>query len=167
MKQPKHQLTVCALVLFGVLTTASAAERMKVKIIDRQSNETQYTYVVPGHSSSNSRTDVNCYGGGANVNCSGSTRTTGTSSPARIRSYELRGATFTLLLPDDRVVLVNCDRKLNMGWGMNTFRSCRMPLKDEIQVEFKGDKAKLMWPVSIDGKKLQSETYKILAVFDE
>ena len=27
-----------------------------------------------------------------------------------------------------------------------------------------GDKAKLNWPVSIDGKKMESETYKILAV---
>jgi len=27
-----------------------------------------------------------------------------------------------------------------------------------------GDKAKLKWPVSIDGKKMQSETYKIIAV---
>jgi hypothetical protein len=31
-------------------------------------------------------------------------------------------------------------------------------------VEFSGDNAKLTWPVSIDGKKLQSETYKILGV---
>jgi hypothetical protein len=30
--------------------------------------------------------------------------------------------------------------------------------------EFDGDKAKLKWPVSLDGKKNESETYKILAV---
>jgi hypothetical protein len=39
-----------------------------------------------------------------------------------------------------------------------------MPLVDNIDVEFAGDKAKLQWPVSIDGKKLTSETYKILGV---
>jgi len=30
--------------------------------------------------------------------------------------------------------------------------------------DFKGDKAKLVWVVSLDGKKMQSETYKVLAV---
>jgi hypothetical protein len=38
---------------------------------------------------------------------------------------------------------------------------------NNIQVQFHGDKAKLRWPVSIDGKKLESETYKILAVLDK
>jgi hypothetical protein len=36
---------------------------------------------------------------------------------------------------------------------------------DTIQAEFKGDSAKLTWSVSIDGKKTQSETYKIIAVY--
>jgi hypothetical protein len=37
----------------------------------------------------------------------------------------------------------------------------------KFQAEFDGDKAKLKWPVSIDGRKMQSETYKILAVLDK
>ncbi len=41
-----------------------------------------------------------------------------------------------------------------------------MPLVDEIQAGFDSDKAKLIWPVSIDGKKMESETYKILAVLN-
>ncbi len=41
-----------------------------------------------------------------------------------------------------------------------------MPLVDDIQVEFKGKNAKLTWPVSLDGKKFESERYKILAVFE-
>jgi hypothetical protein len=43
-------------------------------------------------------------------------------------------------------------------------RSCRIPLLDEVQAEFRGDSAKLEWVVSLDGKKAQSETYKILAI---
>jgi hypothetical protein len=39
-----------------------------------------------------------------------------------------------------------------------------MPLVDTIQAEFNGDKAKLIWVVSLDGKKTQSETYKVLAI---
>jgi hypothetical protein len=42
-----------------------------------------------------------------------------------------------------------------------------MPIVDELQVEFSGDSAKLKWPVSIDGKKLESETYKILGILDK
>ena len=42
-----------------------------------------------------------------------------------------------------------------------------MPLVDDIQAEFHGDKAKLIWVVSLDGKKMQSETYKVLAVLDK
>ncbi len=32
------------------------------------------------------------------------------------------------------------------------------------QAEFDGDKAKLIWPVSLDGKKTDSETYKVLGI---
>jgi hypothetical protein len=42
-----------------------------------------------------------------------------------------------------------------------------MPLVNDIQVEFKGKNAKLIWTASIDGKKFDSETYKILAVLDK
>jgi len=38
---------------------------------------------------------------------------------------------------------------------------------NEIEVDFHGDGAKLTWPVSLDGKKMQSETYKILSIFDK
>ena len=50
--------------------------------------------------------------------------------------------------------------------GLNV-GACRMPLVNNIQAEFDGDKAKLRWKVSIDGKKWESETYKILAVLDK
>jgi hypothetical protein len=43
-------------------------------------------------------------------------------------------------------------------------RSCRQPLVDDVQVEFKGKDAKLYWPVSLDGNTFESETYTILAV---
>ena len=42
-----------------------------------------------------------------------------------------------------------------------------MPLVNDIQAEFDGDNAKLRWPVSLDGRKTKSETYKILAVLNE
>jgi hypothetical protein len=77
------------------------------------------------------------------------------------------GATFSLLLPDGRVAVVNCASKYKLKGDYINQRSCRMPLVDDIRVEFKGKNAKLIWPVSLDGKKFESETYKILAVLDK
>jgi hypothetical protein len=156
-------LIVCV-VLF---TTAPAfAQKLSVKIIHREDNETDYTYVVPGYSSSNSNTIVNCSGDSSNVNCNGSTTTSGVSTASHEVSYHVRGATFTLELPDGRRAVVNCEAKFQerMAGAQGNHRSCRVPLVDEIEAEFNGDKAKLKWNVSLDGKKSASETYKILAV---
>ena len=140
----------------------------EVRIIDRQDSATNYTYVVPGYWNSTSNTNVNCFDNIYNVNCNGSTRTTGSGAPAQRVSYQVNGATFSLQLPDGRVAVVNCASKLNWtDWSNPTvYRSCRIPLVNNIQAEFDGDNAKLWWPVSIDGRKMESETYKILAVLD-
>jgi hypothetical protein len=42
-----------------------------------------------------------------------------------------------------------------------------MPIVDDIDVEFSKDNAKLIWPVSLDGKKMESETYKILGILNK
>jgi hypothetical protein len=83
-------------------------------------------------------------------------------------SYQVRGATFTLRLPDGRLAVVNCESKFKerMAGPAGNHRSCRQPLVDNIQADFHGDKAKLEWVVSLDAKKTQSETYKILAILD-
>jgi hypothetical protein len=61
---------------------------------------------------------------------------------------------------------VNCEGKFKerMAGPAGNHRSCRIPLVDEFNVDFKGDNAKLEWPTSIDGKKMESETYKILGI---
>ena len=81
-------------------------------------------------------------------------------------SYQVRGATFSLQLLDGRVAVVNCDSKFaeRMAGPAGNQRSCRQPLVDNIRAEFHGDKAKLEWVVSLDGTKMQSETYKVLAI---
>lgn len=156
--------------LIGVFILSSVTpafpQTLTVKIINREDNETDYTYVVPGFSSSNSNTSVNCSGDGSNVSCNGTTTTNGTSTPGHEVSYHVRGATFSLQLPDGRVAVVNCESKFaeHMAGPAGNHRSCRVPLVDELEVEFSGDKAKLKWNVSIDGKKSATETYKILGV---
>ena len=138
-----------------------------ITIIDRQDSQTGYSYVVPGHSNSISRTNVNCSGGETNVNCYGSTNTSRTSTPPHRISYEVRGATLSLRLPDGRIAVVNCESKYALKMDYINRRSCRIPLVNEVQTEFDGNKAKLKWSVSIDGNKLESETYKILGILDK
>jgi hypothetical protein len=172
--------TIAAVGLILVYAAPVSAQKLPVKIINRQNSETEYTYVVPGHLKSNSTIDLDCSGTAIDTNCSGSAQTTGSSTPARGMSYDVRGATFSLQLPDGRVAVVNCESKIpvmgriaasasGVGGDPETprRRSCRMPLVDDIQAEFKGHNAKLIWPVSLDGKKVQSETYEILAILDE
>jgi hypothetical protein len=81
------------------------------------------------------------------------------------QNMNLSGATFTLLLPNGDKAVVNCTSKFSERFaGPGNVRSCRVPLVDEFEATFDGDKAKLFWPTSLDGKKSESETYKIVAV---
>ena len=136
------------------LVPASQAQKKKlsVQIVDRQSSATQYTYRVPGYAASNCNASV--YGNTASANCIAS------GAPPSSGSYSVHGATLSLLLPDGRIVVVNCDAKTNWtDWSHPTYyRGCREPITSTIEAEFDGDNAKLEWPVSIDGKKQQNET---------
>jgi hypothetical protein len=163
-----HRATLSAAAVFLVSCTAAfAGQKFAVKIIDRQNSQTSYSYIAPGHSDEVSNTNVNCYGGATNVNCSGSTTTSGFNTPPRRVSYDVTGATFSLQLPDGRIAVVNCESKYALKADHINRRSCRIPLVNNIQAEFDGNKAKLTWPVSIDTKKFDSETYRVLAVLDK
>ena len=131
----------CSLIAAGLILVCVAsvsAQKLDVKIVDRQDKEDAYDYAAVYN----------------NV--------------AVGRTFTVHGATFTLLLPDGRLAIVNCESKFaeHMAGRAGNVRSCT-PLVDDIQVDFNGDKAKLIWPVSLDGKKMQSETYKILGVLDK
>ena len=161
-------MRLMAAVLSMVCSALAFGQRLEVKVLDRQDNETDYSYVVPEHFSSYSNASASCFGSDSSVNCSASGTTNGISTPSHQVSYHVRGATFTLLLPDGRGVIVNCESKFaeRMAGPAGNHRSCRIPLVEDIEAEFHKDKAKLEWVVSLDGKKKQSETYKILAILD-
>jgi hypothetical protein len=154
-------------VLLGYCTVVCSAQKMDVRIIQRQDNETGYSGYIPGHSSSSSNANVNCNAGSTTVNCSGTSTTHGYSTGPRTVSYNVTGATLSLLLPDGREAIVNCVSKYKLKMDHVNRRSCKIPIVADIQAEFSGKNAKLIWPVSLDGKKLESETYKILAVLDK
>lgn len=154
-----------ALLMAFDFVAARAADRQKVKIIDSRASSGSYTYVVPGTARSSSTSDVNCSLYPNSANCSGITNTTSTVTPARQATYSVQGATFSLLLSDGRIVVANCNSKLN--WTElrgGPVRSCRMPIVTDIEAEFSGQNAKLFWPVSVDGKKMESESYRILGI---
>jgi hypothetical protein len=127
--------------MFAVLavlacTVPAFGQSFKVKVVDRQESNTEYNYLFANRH----------YATGGTL--------------------QLRGATLTLELPDGRAAVVNCESKFKERFaGPGNKRSCRVPLVDELQVEFKGDNAKLFWSVSLDGSKTQSETYKIVAIY--
>jgi hypothetical protein len=158
----------CALVASATLllvVPAYSAETLKVTIINRRYNATEYTYTAPAQAVAESNSTANCSASGSNVSCYGSTRTTASEVEAHTTSYSVQGATLTLQLSDGRIAIVNCASKYSPKGDYINARSCRQPLVDDIQVEFRGSNAKLKWPVSIDGKKMESETYKIVAFF--
>ena len=131
------KLAIAGLVL--VCAGSASAQKLQVKVIDRQDKEDSYDYVAVYNSIAVGKT------------------------------FKVQGATFTLQLPDGRLAVVNCDSKFaeHMAGRAGTRRSCRAPIVDNIEADFKGDNAKLIWPVSLDGKKLESETYKILGILDK
>jgi uncharacterized membrane protein len=151
---------------FAFCAGIASAQMMDVKIIQRQNSETQYTYQVAGHSTSTSSGDADCSGSGNSVSCKGTSSTDTTTTAPQAISYSVSGATYSLLLPDGRVAVVNCSSKFaeRFAGPAGNKRSCRMPIVDDLQVEFKGKNAKLIWPVSLDGKKMESETYTILGI---
>ena len=132
------QLIAIAMLMFACAASASA-RKFDVKVLNRQDREDSYDYAAVYN----------------NV--------------AVGKTFKVHGATFTLQIPDGRLVVVNCESKFaeHMAGPAGNRRSCRIPITNNIQAEFKGDKAKLMWPVSLDGKKIESETYKILGILDK
>src|SRR6202522_3871984 len=131
------KLAIAGLAL--VCAASASAQKLEVKVIDRQDKEDSYDYVAVYNNITMGKT------------------------------FKVQGTTFTLQLPDGRLAVVNCDSKFaeHMAGHAGNRRSCRAPILDSIETDFKGDNAKLIWPVSLDDKKLQSETYKILGILDK
>jgi hypothetical protein len=133
----KRTIAVAGLIL--VCAASASAQKLTVRVIDRQDKQDEYDYAAVYN----------------NV--------------AVGKTFKVNGATFTLQLPDGRLAIVNCESKFaeHMAGRVGNRRSCRTPLVDNIEADSNGDNAKLIWPVSLDGKKMQSETYKILGILDK
>jgi len=131
------KVAIAGLIL--VCALPASAQKLSVKIIDRQDKEDEYDYAAVYNNIAVGKT------------------------------FKVHGATFTLQIPDGRLAIVNCDSKFaeHFAGRVGNHRSCHTPVVDSIEADFNGDNAKLIWPVSLDGKKTQSETYKILGILDK
>jgi hypothetical protein len=139
-----------------------------VKVVNRQDSDTAYSYSVAGRTNSTTQTKVKCREGERTSGCTKTTQTSTEYVAPREGTYSVQGSTLSLQLSDGRIAVVNCASKVSFfSSNAQARRSCRIPPVDDIHVEFKGKDAKLFWPVSIDGLKLESETYKIVAVLDK
>jgi hypothetical protein len=155
------------------ITDSRPIQFYSARVADRKSNSSEYEYTVPGYSVST------CSGaafGTATATSFGTTTTAnasgfGTANCSEVGAsshtvnYTVYGATLSLLLPDGRIVVVNCDSRPSPG--SNQQRNCREPLTDEIQAEFDQDNARLVWSASVDGTTMGVETYKIIGILSK
>jgi hypothetical protein len=148
---------------FAVLSLAfsvrsASAQKVEVSVLYRQDSDVLYHAVVPGYSGPNADVTGACTLDPDPANCPDS---------RQIKSEvatPLVGTTLSLGLPDGRIAVVNCiDRHSANGNYINR-HSCGMPLTPRAEAEFSGLSAKLSWPVGQDGKKIESETYRVVAV---
>src|SRR5580693_8576305 len=115
MKTLECTAPVAGLIL--VCAASASAQKLDVKIIDRQDKEDGYVYAAVYN----------------NV--------------AVGKSFKVNGATLTLELPDGRLAIVNCESKFaeHFAGPVGNRRSCHVPLVDAVRADFHGDNAKLMW----------------------
>ncbi len=136
-----------------------SAEKLDATVLYRQNSDSDYNALVPGYSGT-----TDCAADLGNPECYETSRSAAT--PGEL-SLNVVGTTLSLKLPDGKVAVLNCVNKYSYkGTALNR-RSCGMPLVEHVQAEFKGDVARLEWPVGSDGKKTESETYKVLALLDK
>ena len=140
------------------MSPAAFAQTLLVHIVQRQDTKTELTAAIPADSKDDKSST------GDKKPPGGDKSTASTDKGAKTTSYTVTGATLTLQLPDRRLVRVACESKYALRFDSINRRSCRTPPADEVTAEFNGDEAKLIWSVSLDNRKMQSETYTILNI---
>lgn len=158
-------LPILALTVAGVSSAKTIA--YQVKVIDDVPSSTNYNWAISGS---------------ITTSCYGNTCATNWSDPSSGTS-QANGATLKLLLPDNRIAVVECDMKENVGGsialaiaaGMNNqsatpiYRDCRVPeTGSTVTAEFKKNRVKLhMQDPSIDGSgRHHSETYVLIGILE-
>jgi hypothetical protein len=159
----KSHVLVCALAVLSFLISAGsvAAQRVPVSVLYRQDSDIAYHAVIPGYSGPNADVTGACTLDPDPANCPDPKQD---SEAKGTPTYLLSGTTLSLGLPDGRIALVNCVSRHSANGNYINRHSCGMPLSERANAEFVGQNAKLSWTLAQNGNKLESETYKVVAV---
>lgn len=156
-----------ALVLSALSLAFSAssafAQKIEVSVLYRQDSDSRYIAVIPGYTGPESDITGACMLDPDPANCPSMDANPSGGSP----NYLLVGTTLSLLLPDGRVALVNCQNRYSDQGAYINRRSCGMPMVQRVQAEFVGQNAKLQWPVGTNSRKTESETYRVVALLEK
>jgi len=157
----KPRVLGLGLAILSLASCASmvSAQKLDATVLYRQNSDSDYSALVPGYSGT-----TDCAADLGNAECYDTSRPA--AAPGEL-SLNVVGTTVSLKLPDGKVAVLNCINKYSYKGTAINRRSCGMPLVEHVQAEFKGDIARLEWPVSPDGKKTESETYKVVALLDK
>lgn len=139
---------------------SARAEKLPVSVLYRQDSDVTYHAVIPGYSGANADVTGACTLDPDPANCPDPRQD---ASAKDQPSYTLVGTTLSLGLPDGRIALVNCVSRHSTYGNYVNRHACGMPLSEHAEADFTGRSAKLVWP-SPDGRKTESETYKVVAV---
>jgi hypothetical protein len=145
-----------AAIALSSLDVCAQSQTLQVHIVHREESKRELTATVPALPESKSTDKSN-----ADRSSSEKSETKPAAPPQKVT---VAGATLTLRLPDRREVIVSCESKYALRFDYINRRSCRVPPADDVTAEFDGDQAKLIWSVSIDGRKTQSESYTIVSI---
>lgn len=161
MKRSTWPVVAAALISSVFSIESARAQKLEASVLYRQDSDVAYHAVIPGYSGPNADVTGACTLDPDPANCPSASKSDGEPN------YTLIGTTLSLGLPDGRIALVNClDRHSERGNYIGR-HTCGMPLSQHVGVEFNGNNAKLTWQAGPDGKKTESENYKVVAMLDK
>jgi hypothetical protein len=139
--------------------TSGSAQKLDVSVLYRQDSDVMYHAVVPGYSGPNADVTGACTLDPDPANCPDPSQATN-----REPLYALVGTTLSLGLPDGRIAVVNCVSRHSASGNYINRHSCGVPLTEHAEADFNGKSAKLSWTSGADGKKTDSEIYRIVVM---
>lgn len=161
-KSPWLVLGLAALSLAFLVPSASA-QKVEASVLYRQDSDNRYIAVIPGYTGPESDITGACLLDPDPANCP-QMDVNGTNGTP---SYLVAGTTLSLVLPDGRVALVNCQSHYSYKGEYISRRNCGMPMVQQVEAVFNGRTAKLTWPSAQDGRKSESETYVVIAMLNK
>jgi len=159
----KSPWLVLGLAALSTLISAGsvAAQKVSVSVLYRQDSDIVYHAVIPGYSGPNADVTGACTLDPDPANCPDPKQNDDLKAAP---TYLLLGTTLSLGLPDGRIALVNCVSRHSANGNYINRHSCGMPLSERADAEFIGQSARLSWTLAANGNRVESETYRIVAL---